>query len=164
MSKPLVNKKYILEKFPGKGGWTFARIPEVMKDKRNPFGWVRVKGTIDGELISKYHLMPMGDGNLFLPVKAAIRKKIGKQAGDTVHVILYPDNDALEIPQEFMDCLQDEPEALAFFQTLTDSQQKYFIDWVYSAKQEATKVSRLLRAVGQLQQKKKFHDADKEAE
>jgi hypothetical protein len=27
MEKPLVNKEYLLEKFPGKGGWTYAAIP-----------------------------------------------------------------------------------------------------------------------------------------
>ena len=47
MEKPLVNKEYILEKFPGKGGWTFASIPEVLQNKNTPFGWVKVKGTID---------------------------------------------------------------------------------------------------------------------
>lgn len=46
--KPLVNKKYLLEKYPGKGGWTYAVIPEVLQNKKAPFGWVKVKGTIDG--------------------------------------------------------------------------------------------------------------------
>src|SRR5690606_11351229 len=87
--KPLVDKKYKLEKYPGKGGWTFARIPEVMQDKNKPFGWVKVRGTIDGYEIKKYNLAPMGDGKLFLPVRAEIRKKINKKEGDIVHVILY---------------------------------------------------------------------------
>lgn len=51
--KPLVDKEYKLEKFPGKGGWTYARIPEVMQDKYKRFGWVRVRGTIDGYEIKK---------------------------------------------------------------------------------------------------------------
>ena len=29
MQKPLVDNKYILEKFQGKGGWTYACIPEM---------------------------------------------------------------------------------------------------------------------------------------
>jgi hypothetical protein len=33
MEKPLVNKKYKLQKFPGKGGWTYAMIPEIPQDK-----------------------------------------------------------------------------------------------------------------------------------
>lgn len=156
--KALVNKKYTLEKFPGKGGWTYARIPEILKDKNAPFGWVRVKGTVDGAEIKKYHLMPMGNGNLFLPVKAEIRKKIKKQEGDTVHVILYADNDALEIPEEFLSCLEHEPAALQFFNTLTDSQKKYYTDWVYTAKQEPTKITRLTKSVERLKRKQRFHD------
>ena len=30
--KPLVNREYLLEKFPGKGGWTYALIPEILQD------------------------------------------------------------------------------------------------------------------------------------
>jgi hypothetical protein len=41
-----------------------------------------VRGTIDDFEIRKYHLMPMGNGKFFLPVKAEIRKKIKKEAGD----------------------------------------------------------------------------------
>ncbi len=44
---PLVNQKYVLEKFPGKGGRVFACIPEILPNKNAPFGWVRVKGKID---------------------------------------------------------------------------------------------------------------------
>jgi len=38
MDKPLVNKKYLLEKYLGKGGWTYAAIPEVLQNKKAPFG------------------------------------------------------------------------------------------------------------------------------
>jgi hypothetical protein len=37
MEKPLVNKKYKLEKFNGKCGWKYARIPEILPDKNSPF-------------------------------------------------------------------------------------------------------------------------------
>jgi hypothetical protein len=100
--KPLVNKKYKLEKFHGKGGWTFARLPDLTNNKKNPFGWVKVRGTIDDFEIRKYHLMPMGNGKLFLPVKAEIRKKIKKEEGDYVHVILFPDDEPLEVPDEML--------------------------------------------------------------
>lgn len=150
VEKPLINKKYLLEKFPGKGGWTFARIPDIPQDKKAHFGWVKVKGTIDGFAISKYHLMPMGDGNLFLPVRAEIRKKIGKKDGDKVHIVLYPDNEPLEVPEELLLCLQDEPQALRFFKTLTESEQKYYIQWIYSAKKEETKIRRMAASIDKL--------------
>ena len=158
--KPLLNKKCLLEKFPGKGGWTFARLPEVVKGKKTPFGWVKVRGTIDGFEIRKYHLMPMGNGQLFLPVKSAIRKAIGKSEGDMVHVILYPDQEPLEVPEEMLLCLQDEPEALDFFNSLSESERKFYIDWVYSAKKEDTKVNRLATTITRLLNKQKRYDQE----
>src|SRR5688572_1139092 len=118
--KPLVNKKFRLERFPGKGGWTYAQIPQVIQDKTKPFGWVKVRGTIDGVEIRKCHLMPMGSGKLFLPVKAEIRKKIKKEEGDLIHVILYPDTEPLQVPAEMLLCLKDEPSALKFFKSLSE--------------------------------------------
>lgn len=158
--KPLINKKYILEKFEGKGGWTFARIPEIAQDKHAHFGWVKVRGTIDGYEIRKYHLMPMGNGKLFLPVKAAIRKKIKKEAGDKVHVILYPDNEPLEMPEEMLLCLKDEPRALKFFNSLSESEQKFYIDYIYSAKKEDTKIDRMAKSINRLLHGLKLHEKE----
>jgi hypothetical protein len=156
--KPLVDNKYLLEKFQGKGGWTYARIPEITQDRRSHFGWVKVRGTIDGYEIRKYHLMPMGNGNLFLPVKAEIRKKIRKEAGDCIHVILYTDNEPLEIPAEMTLCLQDEPDALKFFNSLSESEQKFYIGWIYGAKKEETKIDRMAKAVNRLVRGLKLYD------
>src|SRR5688572_4951301 len=102
--------------------------------------------------------MPMGNGKLFLPVKAGIRKKIGKEEGDFVHVILYPDTEPLEIPEEMLLCLKDEPRAWTFFNSLTESEQNYYIQWIYSAKKEETKVSRLATAINRLCNGLKMYD------
>jgi hypothetical protein len=134
-SKALVNKMYLLEKFEGKGGWTFARIPEVKKDKSRPFGWVRVCGSIDNVMIKGYHLMPMGEGKLFLPVNAEIRKKTGKSAGDRVHIILYPDDKPTEIPPELIDCLQDEPEAFNKFENCLTAKGRHILNGSIQPKQ-----------------------------
>ena len=158
--KPLVDKKYVLEKISGKGGWTFARIPEILQDKKSPFGWVKVRGTIDGYEIRKYHLMPMGNGNLFLPVKAEIRKIIHKKEGDTVHIILFKDNEPLEVPEEMLLCLEDEPQALTFFNKLTESEQKFYIQYIYSAKKEETKIDRLAKTINKLVKGLKMYDKE----
>ena len=155
MEQPLVNEKYLLEKFKGKGGWTYAKIPEILQDKSAPFGWVRVRGTIDGYEIKSYHLMPMGNGNLFLPVKSAIRKKIGKKEGDVVHITLYKDDLPVEIPGELQSCLLDEPSAYKNFLNHTPGEQKSFIEWIYSAKKEDTKIERIAELIRRLQTRKK---------
>jgi len=162
LDKRLVDKHYLLEKFPGKGGWTYVRIPEITKDKRAHFGMVKVRGTIDGVEIRKFHIMPMGGGGMFFPVNAAIRKKIKKQEGDRVHIILFPDHEPLEVPEEMMLCLEEEPEALSFFKSLTESEQKFYIDWIYSAKKEETKIGRLAKAINRLLKGRKLYDKEKD--
>lgn len=134
------------------------KIPKVLQNKNNPFGWVKVKGSIDDYAINKYHLMPMGNGKLFLPVKAEIRKKIKKQEGDTVHVILYHDDEPLEIPEEFTMCLEDEPRANNFFLSLSDSEKKFYLEWIYGAKKTETKIERMAKAINRLARHLKIYD------
>lgn len=157
MEKPLVNKKYLLEKFPGKGGWTYTEIPEIPMGKAS-FGMLKVKGFIDDLEIKKYHLMPSGKGTLFLSVKAEIRKKIKKQAGDYVHIILYPDNEPLEVPNELLLCLRDDPEALQLFNSLNESEQHNYVKWIYSAKTDQTKVDRIAKTLVRLSKYQKIAD------
>ena len=73
-----------LQKGDNPGAWTCV----VMDDVPGLFGTrglVKIRGAIDGEPFTSA-LMPQGDGTHRLPVKAALRKTIGKGAGDTVHV------------------------------------------------------------------------------
>ena len=149
---PLVNQKYLLKKFSGKGGWTFAVIPEIPKDEHAWFGWVKVKGSIDGYEIKNYHLMSMSNGIMFLPVKAEIRKMIGKNEGDWVHIILYSDQLPHVNHDDFMTCLQDEPIAFQNFIKKQPEEQKTIINWIYSAKNDELKVERIAETLNKLTQ------------
>src|SRR5690606_6883948 len=148
--KPLVDKQYQLKKFSGKGGWTYAEIPEIPQDKTQPFGWRNVRGSVDGVDLGQFRLMPMGNEKLFLPLRADIRKKIKKKEGDFVHIVLYPDNGHVAVPEEVMVCLQDEPKALAFFNNLRESEKKAYLQWVKAAKNEHQKVERIATMINRL--------------
>ncbi len=149
-SIPLVDQSYLLQKMPGKGGWTFAAIPEITQDKHAWFGWVKVKGTIDGYEISNYHLMPLGNGTLFLPVKAQIRKAIGKNEGDTVHIILYSQDLPPVSESDFYTCLNDEPMARENFNKLAQGEQKKIVDWIFSVKNDDLRVERIGQSIEKL--------------
>ena len=105
--------------------------------------------------------MPKGDGQLFMPVKAEIRKKIKKEAGDWVQVILYADNTPQEAPEELLLCLQDEPAAYGNFLKCTDRERKTIIDWIYSAKSEETKVERIAQTIRKLLNNQKLYEKNK---
>ena len=158
MKKALVDKKYLMQRMSRKGGWSYIEIKEISPDHKAHFGMVRVKGSIDSYELKQYNLMPMGNGNLFLPVKAEIRKKIKKEAGDLVHVKLYLDASPLVIPQELIDCLNEFPAAMKFYEKLTQSEKKQYLNWVYSAKHEDTKANRIVKMIDKLLLGKKLHE------
>lgn len=150
MEQPSVNGQFILKKYPGKGGWTYVLIPRVFTGKAAAFGWITVSGSIDGLPVNNYRIMPKDEDNLFLPIKATIRKITNKKEGDYINVILYEDSSPAAIPDELKLCLLDEPVAYEAFLACSEIEKKAFIDWIYDAKKPDTRIERIARMLQQL--------------
>lgn len=132
-----------------KTGWTYVVIPDDVARKLCPGNRraFRTKGKIDGFKFSGKSIIPLGKGEFIFTVDAAIRKAIGKRVGAMVRLELAFDKTEYQINTELLDCLADEPEALAFFNTLTGSHQRYFSKWIESAKTEDTRARRIAQSI-----------------
>ena len=73
-----------LQKGSNPGAWTCVVLDDV-HELFGTRGLVKVRGLIDDHPFEGA-LMAQGDGTHRLPVRAAIRDAIGKQAGDAVRV------------------------------------------------------------------------------
>jgi hypothetical protein len=75
-----------LRKSKNKGGWTYLVMPGSAAFFGTR-GLVKVRGTIDGVAFAS-SFMARGDGTHMLPVKAELRRRLGKEEGDSVRVHL----------------------------------------------------------------------------
>jgi hypothetical protein len=141
-----------------KTGWTYIVVPAATAQrlKRGNNQTFRVKGKLDEFAITGVALLPMGGGDFLLPINAAMRRGTGKRAGDTLKVQLERDRNDLPMSAELMESLNDEPEALAFFNSLTMGHRNYFTKWIKSAKTVPTKARRIAQCVNALQQHRGF--------
>ena len=141
-----------------KTGWSYIEVPAHIAKKIKPGCKVsfRVKGKLDNYPVKQLALLTMGGGDFIIPINDTIRKATRKRNGNTLNVQLEEDKSEFLFNAEFMACLEDEPEALAFYKTLRKGHQNYFSKWVESAKTEPTKAKRIAQAVRALSQGQHF--------
>lgn len=144
-----------------KTGWTYIKITSAIAQKLKPNNKksFRVKGTLDDYPIESVALLPMGEGDFIMAVNATMRKGIKKRKGATLKVQLEIDEKPILPSADLMECLQDEPAALANFNKLPGSHQKYYTRWIESAKTEPTKAKRIAQAVNALSRSMNFGEA-----
>ena len=138
-----------------KTGWTYIEVPADLAQQLKPGSKLgfRVKGKLDNYKITQVALLPMGGGNFIMPVNQEMRKAIHKRHGAMLDVQLALDESDFIFNKDFMDCLDDEPAAKKFFNTLPGAHQRYFSKWIDSAKTEPTKIKRITMAVNALAKK-----------
>lgn len=139
-----------------KTGWSYIEVSadlacQLLPNNKRSF---RVKGLLDGFAFEGLALIPMGEGNFILPLKADIRKAIHKNAGAMLHVKMEYDKDfKIDIPDDLQECFDFEPEAVDFFYSLPKSHRNYFIKWITDAKTSETRAKRIVNTVNAMLRK-----------
>ncbi len=142
----------LIEKFKKMGektGWTYIVFPAefaqiLFPGNKKSF---RIKGTIDGIEFSALALLPMGEGEFILPLKADIRKAIGKKEGNTIHLKVERDKSEYQLDVDLVVCLEEEPFAAKAFYAMPKSHQNYYSKWIESAKTSPTKANRIAKTI-----------------
>ena len=147
-----------IQQFDEKGektGWRYIEVPATIAQQLKPGNKksFRVKGTLDTHAIEKTSLLPMGEGTFIIPIGAAIRKALWKQAGDTLKVQLETDESSIEVPTDLTECLEDAPDAKAQFYKQPPGHRNYYIKWIDSAKTIETRSKRIAQAIEGLAKK-----------
>ena len=148
--KLILEGKFILEKFPGKGGWIYVKFPGELIVTGQSFVMMKVSGAIDHYTFEGKFLQFMGNGFVFLPVAKPIRKAIGKEVGDEVDIKFYREEIPDKIPQELIECLDDDPGKLDLFNKLSVADQKQWIFYIYSVDDPDVKSSRIIKLLDSL--------------
>jgi len=139
-----------------KTGWTYIEIPADIAQQMKPGNKksFRVRGLLDAFPVRGMALMPMGEGNFIMALKAEVRKGIRKNAGAILQVKLEEDTDyKVEMPGELQECFDFEPEAFEFFNSLAKSHREYFIKWIDGAKTNETRAKRIVNTVNAMLRK-----------
>jgi|SRR6185437_2408205 len=143
-----------------KTGWSYIEIPADLAHRLKPDNKksFRVKGTLDSLAVRGMALMPMGDGNFIMALKADIRKALRKNKGAMLHVALEEDIDfRVEMPGDLKECFDFEPDAFAFYNTLPKSHRDYFVKWINDAKTSETRAKRIVNTVNAMLRKWRFN-------
>ena len=155
----MVEYSTIILKFAEQGektGWTYIDVPADVAQQLKPGNKksFRVNGQLDLYTFSGIALLPIGEGNFIMALNADIRRAIRKSEGAILQVKLEVDNAySIEPPPELMECLNEDPGSLDFYNSLAKSHREYFLKWILSAKTEATRANRIVQMVNAMAQR-----------
>ena len=128
-----------------KTNWTYIIITSSIAHKLKPGvkKSFRVQGQLDDYNISQVALLPSGEGDFYMPINATMRRHLKKQVGARLKVKIAAELTKPPLDVDLVQCLKEEPEAWKTFSSLSESHQRYFNNWVASAKTGSTHDKRI---------------------
>ncbi len=118
----------------------------------------KIVALFDGRVTYQGVLSKWKTDYYFLLMRKDVRTALGKGVGDwvVVEVALDTAPRVVERPAMLVDALEKEATVKAFFDSLSYSCQREYVEHLTSAKREATKLRRLEKVMGLLRDNKKY--------
>ncbi len=131
-------------------------FPYDVKELFGTRGNVKVKLMYDN-VPHRGLLTNMGGQCHFLGINKELHAKIGKKAGDEVHVTLERDTEEriVEIPDDLLVLFTANPEAKSRYEKLSYTHRKEYVRWIEDAKKPETRLNRLGKTIEMLLNNKK---------
>jgi hypothetical protein len=139
------------------GTWTCFHTPFKIMDEFGKKGRFPVILDISAKTY-RTSVFPEQDGTGFVLFNKIMQNETGLKAGDRVEVTLTldPAPRVIEIPPDLHTAIQENPTATTFWDGLSISNCKVYINWVDGAKREETRVQRIKKTVENLAEGKKL--------
>lgn len=130
-----------------------AEVVGALGGSKRPPVVVTINGFTYRSTIAAYN------GVYLLPVSADVRAASGVSAGDELSVTVELDTAerTVAVPADLADALSGSPAARDFFDTLSFSNQRGYVDWIESAKKPETRQARIEKSVESLTAGRKAH-------
>jgi len=134
----------------------FIEFPYSVEEEFGTKGQVKVRVEFDGYEY-RGSLAKMGHHCHCVGITQEIRKAIGKEPGDIIQVVLTKDESPriVEVPEDLAALLNNNPEAKKYFDDLSYTHKKEYVEWTVSAKKAETRESRLKKTLEMLTSKVK---------
>jgi len=125
--------------------WTFHYVP-IPPDVADTFvqnKTRRVILTVNGKTANRY-MYQNRDGEFRVILGLSTLRELGHQPGDVLHISMIPDPDpdAVDIPEEFEEALEEHPEARKRFDAWTPGKKRSLVSYITQAKREETRIRR----------------------
>ena len=115
---------------------------EIPFDVEKEFGAKRVKVKAKFDNIEyRGSIVKMGGPCHIIGITKDIRKKLGKDPGDIIFVEVEKDEEerVVEVPKDFAKNMEENPEAKGFYESLSYSGKRKYVNWINSAKKAETR-------------------------
>ncbi|HLG15824.1 MAG TPA: YdeI/OmpD-associated family protein [Blastocatellia bacterium] len=142
--------------YEGRNGWVYLDLSTEASASLGKRTAVPVKVHLNG-FQSRATAFPNGRGGHYLMVNKEMRAGASAETGDNVTVAIEVDNEprTVEVPVELKKALSKSKRARAYFESLSPSHRKAYVEFILEAKRPETRERRVKQTIERLEREAK---------